>query len=436
MKKILIFLSGLLLLSLNVFADDVSIDSNGNVKTGVSNANAELEVTGGSAEGAIRGTTSGTGASGVYGVNTTYGDYGILGYYGYGVFGYSSGGYAGYFQGDTLVTGNLTVDGSISGTLSETDPQVGTLTDGKWCTSDGTLVNCNQISPVLTESDPTVNTLGKATLLCASGQVAKWSGSNWICADDGDTDTTYSAGTGLNLSGTTFNVAIPLVLSGSTGGALITAIETGYDGTAVYGYASYSGNITPNVGGKFSAASYNGYGVVGLATNNNGTINYGGYFKASGTSGYGVYSVADNTGEGTNYGGYFEAKGSTGYGVYGSGKAYDFYADGPGVDYGTSSSIRWKRNIEEIDNALDKIMKLRGVYFDWDEEHGGQHDMGFIAEEVGKVIPEVVAYEPDGVYATGVDYGAITPMLVQAIKIQQEQINQLKAEIEELKKRR
>ena len=61
--------------------------------------------------------------------------------------------------------------------------------------------------------------------------------------------------------------------------------------------------------------------------------------------------------------------------------------------------------------------------------------MGFIAEEVGKVIPEVVAYEPDGVYATGVDYGAITPMIVQAIKEQQEQIKQLKAEIEELKKR-
>jgi len=61
--------------------------------------------------------------------------------------------------------------------------------------------------------------------------------------------------------------------------------------------------------------------------------------------------------------------------------------------------------------------------------------MGFIAEEVGKVIPEIVAYEPDGVYATGVDYGAITPVLVQAIKEQQEQIKQLKAEIEELKKR-
>jgi hypothetical protein len=75
-----------------------------------------------------------------------------------------------------------------------------------------------------------------------------------------------------------------------------------------------------------------------------------------------------------------------------------------------------------------------GVYFDWDEEHGGKHDMGFIAEEVGQVIPEIVGYEPDGVYATGVDYGAITPMLLQAIKEQQRQIEELKAQVEELRK--
>ena len=69
-------------------------------------------------------------------------------------------------------------------------------------------------------------------------------------------------------------------------------------------------------------------------------------------------------------------------------------------------SLRWKQNIQEIDNALDKVLAIRGVYFDWDEEHGGQHDMGFIAEEVGEQIPEIVSYEKDGQYATGIDYGA------------------------------
>ena len=52
-----------------------------------------------------------------------------------------------------------------------------------------------------------------------------------------------------------------------------------------------------------------------------------------------------------------------------SGEAYDFYADGPGVDYGSASSRRWKTNIELIDNPLDKLNSLRGVYYDWDEQH-------------------------------------------------------------------
>jgi len=116
-------------ISLNVFAqDDVSIDSDGNVQTGVSGS-GNLEVLGGSGEHAIVGTTSGTGAAGAYGQNTTSGDYGFLGYtdgiYNYGVYGYSFGGYgvygssssgfAGYFQGNTRITGNLTLDGVLIG---------------------------------------------------------------------------------------------------------------------------------------------------------------------------------------------------------------------------------------------------------------------------------------------------------------------------------
>jgi hypothetical protein len=474
-RKVLIFIAGLLFISLRVFAqDDVSIDSSGNVKTGVSNTNGNLEVTGGSGEHGIVGSSSGTGAAGMYGINTTYGNYGILGYDSYGVYGYSGNGYAGYFQGNARVTGNLTVDGTFTG--NETDPQVGTLVNGKWCNSDGTQVNCNQSPPLLTESDPTVNALGKATLSCSNGQVAKWNGANWECANDIDTNTTYSAGTGLNLSGTAFNVNVPLSLSGSvaSGGILTGANSdaTGYgvsgfasgtygrgvhgsasantfgigvygsasgsSGNGVYGYASATGAVT-NSGGVFSAWGDQGSGVFGAAGSTGRGIKYGGHFRAYGDLGRGVYGDAPATGAVTNYGVMGSASGNSGVGVWGygavSGTSYDFYAAGPGVNYGYASSIRWKRNVKDIDNALDKVIKLKGVYFDWDEEHGGQHDMGFIAEEVGKVIPEVVAYEPDGVYATGVDYGAITPMLVQAIKEQQEQIKQLKAEIEELKKR-
>jgi hypothetical protein len=117
MKKIfLACIAVFTLISSNIFAADVLIDEDGNIETGTSNADANLEVTGASGEHSILGETSGTAAAGVYGVNTTDNNYGILGYDSYGVYGYSSSGYAGYFEGDAMVTGNFTVEGVLTGT--------------------------------------------------------------------------------------------------------------------------------------------------------------------------------------------------------------------------------------------------------------------------------------------------------------------------------
>ncbi len=120
----------------------------------------------------------------------------------------------------------------------------------------------------------------------------------------------------------------------------------------------------------------------------------------------GVYGGSSNIGV---YGFSGSSKGVVGYGFI-----YDFNAEGPGINYGTTSSIRWKRNIINIPSPLEKLSRLRGVYFDWDEAHGGKHDIGFIAEEVGKVIPEIVGYEENGVDASGMDYSKMTPLLVEA----------------------
>ena len=58
--------------------------------------------------------------------------------------------------------------------------------------------------------------------------------------------------------------------------------------------------------------------------------------------------------------------------------------------------------------------------------------MGFIAEEVGKILPEIVVYEENGVDAIGLDYSKITPLLLEAIKEQQLQIDELKGLIDKL----
>ena len=99
----------------------------------------------------------------------------------------------------------------------------------------------------------------------------------------------------------------------------------------------------------------------------------------------------------------------------------------------TYSSKRWKTNITPIEGALDKVERLRGVSFDWRED--GKHDIGLIAEEVGEVVAEVVAYEENGSDAKSVDYARLVPLLVEAIKEQQEVIRKQQAALTELSAR-
>jgi hypothetical protein len=83
-----------------------------------------------------------------------------------------------------------------------------------------------------------------------------------------------------------------------------------------------------------------------------------------------------------------------------------------------TSSAAFKTNIRTYENALETVKKLRGVSFDWKDS--GKPSVGLIAEEVDKVIPEVVAHE--GQAATGVNYSSLVGVLVEAVKEQQDLI--------------
>ncbi len=120
-RIVLIFATALLFMGTNLYAQDISINSDGDITTGISNSYGNLKVNGASGEHGVVGETSGTGAAGVYGKNTDNNNYGILGNDNYGVYGNSSTGDAGYFQGNARVTGNLTVGGILTG---ESDPTV------------------------------------------------------------------------------------------------------------------------------------------------------------------------------------------------------------------------------------------------------------------------------------------------------------------------
>lgn len=87
------------------------------------------------------------------------------------------------------------------------------------------------------------------------------------------------------------------------------------------------------------------------------------------------------------------------------------------------SSIRWKENIQPLTNPLEIIAKLKGVQYDWKKEYGSHHSIGFIAEDIGKVLPAVVSWDPNNPqFANGVDYGVITALLTEGIKAQQKKL--------------
>ena len=88
----------------------------------------------------------------------------------------------------------------------------------------------------------------------------------------------------------------------------------------------------------------------------------------------------------------------------------------------SSSDVRLKKDIVEIDNCVDKIKKLRGVNFKWIQD--GREDFGVIAQEVEEVAPHAVIENKEGMKS--VDYGRLTTLLIQAVKEQQTQIDELK----------
>ncbi len=98
--------------------------------------------------------------------------------------------------------------------------------------------------------------------------------------------------------------------------------------------------------------------------------------------------------------------------------------------YYYTSDERLKENIQPVGSALDKILQLKGVRFNWKEN--GEIGVGFSAQEVEKVFPELVRTDEDGYKS--VQYGNLTAPIVEAIKEQQEMIERQKKQIEDLRR--
>ena len=103
-----------------------------------------------------------------------------------------------------------------------------------------------------------------------------------------------------------------------------------------------------------------------------------------------------------------------------------------------ASDKRLKENIVEISNPLDKIKQLRGVYYDWKKDvkekgfHPGRkiNEIGMVAQEVEKVIPQAIEPAPFNNDYKTIKYNRIIPLLVECIKDQQKQIDELKNKLD------
>ena len=118
---------------------------------------------------------------------------------------------------------------------------------------------------------------------------------------------------------------------------------------------------------------------------------------------------------------------SFGVGTTASGTTGEIRATGDITAY-YSSDERLKDNITPLSDAINKINQIGGYEFDWNSNssHSG-HDVGVIAQEIEKVLPEVVATRDNGYKA--VRYEKIVALLINAIKEQQLQIDELRSKL-------
>jgi hypothetical protein len=207
----------------------------------------------------------------------------------------------------------------------------------------------------------------------------------------------------------------------------ISGWNYGTSGGGVEGIANSATGIA--VGVKGHSASANGAGVegfgpvgvrgIGDGTGRIGVLGLGYAFEGPS---YGVYGINDTV---DGYAGYFQGRAhfSDNVGIGTTAPSEKLQVVGNICASGTigaCSDARFKHHTAPIENVLSILDNLHGVCFDWDSaafpqyQFSNERQIGFIAQDVLPVLPEVVSQGNDGYYS--VDYGRLTPLLVEAVK--------------------
>ncbi len=287
---------------------------------------------------------------------------------------------SGYNNPTTAATANTIVYRDGSGHITGNYGFYGYLN-----TSDD--VNTGSITYIMAKFGDNYHRSASAAKVAAfiSGQSMNISGSSTSCSGNSSTATTAT-----NTSGGTVN--------GNYLGVHNTSGSTGY------GLSLYNGAVAgqPTYGIFFGQ-------TASFGTHGNVTADWATYFTMDATANRGwIFRDVSN--------GNKASISNTGNATFaGEVTAY--------------SDARLKTNIVTIDKALDKVVKLRGVYFDKD----GKRQIGVIAQEIREVFPEVVGEANDEMKTLHVNHGAMVGALIESTKDLNDKIEAQAKEIAELK---
>jgi len=251
--------------------------------------------------------------------------------------------------------------------------------------------------------------------------------------DDTNLVTSVNAGSGISVNSTTGGVTVT-----NSAPNVTTNLSTTANGT------SLTINSSDGTNASIPAATTSAWGAMtdedksklngiaagaNLITNNNQLSNGAGYIT-------GISSANVTTALGFTP---YNATNPAGYTTYTSNQATNTNSN---VTFGTvsatgdvvayaSSDKRLKDNIVNIENPIEKVQKLNGVTWDWnsnaDELQQSLPNVGVIAQEVEEVFPQLVHDRENGY--KGVDYAKLTGLLIEAVKEQQKQIDELKSRL-------
>jgi len=244
-------------------------------------------------------------------------------------------------------------------------------------------------------------------------------------------DVTGKPGTGINL-----NLNAPTALRVTGGLGLGSSFGGGAGGPI---------QVTSGTGGTLLSTplARGGTGAIFLMTGGTGAycvgamVGCGGHFGGNG----GSISLQPGSGGSASTGGYSGHPGNitlapTG-GKVGVGTSTPTAAFEVGIGHSTladswitRSSRRFKTNIQPLAGALEKIEQLQGVSYE--RKADGKHEIGVVAEDVDQVVPELVARDPETKEVQGVDYSRLSALLIEAVKTQQAEIQELKAQVRQL----